>query len=372
MKIIIAGITDNGIYRGRRALITRLVSEGHQVVIIAPKSNFVDKLKELGCDFVDINIQRHGINPKEEIKVFNAYRKILKSEKPDLVFSFTIKPNLYLGISCRMMKIPYVMNITGLGEGLMHEGRTKQVLLKVYPIATKRAYCIFFQNTFNRQFFIDHKLADPKIFRMLPGSGVDIANFTPIEYPDEYDGIRFLFVSRIVKDKGIDELIAAIKVIKERHENVEFHFVGGCADEYKESLEQWKSDGLIIYHGRVAPEEMKDYYKMTHCLIHPSYHEGMANVILESAACARPCMASNINGCKEGIDDGVTGYVFDVKSSQAIVERVESFLSLPHEKKIAMGLAGRKKMEHEFDRQIVTNAYMQVVKEVAEQSKTKA
>lgn len=372
MKVLIASITDSGIYRGRREFITGLIANGHSVTIVSPRTDSAEKLNALGCKHIEVRIRRHGLNPAEELKLINTYRRVLNNVKPDIVFTFTIKPNLYLGILCRFKRIIYAMNITGLGEGLMHESRTKQLLLKLYPIATKKVRCIFFQNVFNRQFFIDNKLADPKVFRMLPGSGVNITNFTPIEYPEEDDGIRFLFVSRIVKDKGIDELIAAIKVIKKRHNNVEFHFVGGCADEYKESLEQWKSDGLIIYHGRVNPEEMKDYYKMTHCLIHPSYHEGMANVILESAACARPCIASNINGCKEGIEDGVTGYVFDVKSSQAIVEKVEFFLALPHEKKIAMGLAGRRKMEREFDRQIVTNAYMQVVKEVAEQIKKKA
>lgn len=365
MKVIIAGITDSGIYRARRSLIELLISQGHSVVVIAPYTGVAEKLEALGAKYYNLKVDRHGLNPIKELGVFCFFRGILKKEKPNIVFSFTIKPNLYLGLSCRMLNIPCVMNITGLGEGLMHEGRTKQMLLKVYPLATKKAVCIFFQNTFNRQFFIDHKLADPKIFRMLPGSGVDVTNFKPMEYPNEDSGIRFLFVSRIVKDKGIDELVSAIKEIKSRHNNVEFHFVGGCADEYKESLEKWKSDGLIVYHGRVAPEEMKNFYKMTHCLIHPSYHEGMANVILESAACGRPCMASDINGCKEGIDDGKTGFVFKVKSSAAIVERIEAFLALSHDEKIAMGLAGRRKMEKEFDRTIVTNAYMDAFKEFA-------
>lgn len=368
MKVIIAGITDSGIYRARRSLIELLISQGHSVVVIAPYTGVAEKLEALGAKYYELKVDRHGLNPIKELGVFSFFRSVLKKEKPNIVFSFTIKPNLYLGISCRMLNIPCVMNITGLGEGLMHEGRTKQMLLKIYPIATKKAVCIFFQNTFNRQFFIDHKLADPKVFRMLPGSGVDVTNFKPMEYPDEDKGIRFLFVSRIVKDKGIDELLCAIKEIKSKHENVEFHFVGGCADEYKESLEKWKSDGLIVYHGRVAPEEMKNYYKMAHCLIHPSYHEGMANVILESAACGRPCMASDINGCKEGIDDGKTGFVFKVKSSAAIVEKIEAFLALSHDEKIAMGLAGRRKMEREFDRQIVVQAYMDVLYQYAKQS----
>lgn len=361
MKILIANITDSGIYRARRELIANLISDGHAVIIVSPRSDAAEKLIAMGCKYIEVRVSPHGLNPIDEVRVINTYHRILRAEKPNMVFSYTIKPNLYLGILCRFMRIPYVMNITGLGEGLMHNGRTKKVLLKLYPIATKKAACIFFQNVFNRQFFIDNQLADPKIFRMIPGSGVNISVFQPIEYPDETDGIRFLFVSRIVKDKGVDELVEAIKIIKSKHENVDFHFVGGCADEYKEALEQWKADNLIVYHGRVAPEEMKDYYKMTHCLIHPSYHEGMANVILECAACARPCMASDINGCKEGIDNGKTGFVFKVKSIEAIVEQIEAFLSLSFDEKKSMGLAGRDKMVKEFDRQIVVKAYKGIV-----------
>lgn len=364
MKILIANITDSGIYRNRREFVAKLISEGHAVTIVSPRTDTAEKLIAMGCKYIEVQIQRHGLNPKEELRVINVYRQILNTEKPNMVFSFTIKPNLYLGILCRMKGIPYAMNITGLGEGLLHEGRAKQVILRLYPIATKRASCIFFQNEFNRQFFIDNRLADPKVFRMIPGSGVNVTSFKPLEFPDEDSGVRFLFVSRIVKDKGIDELIEAIKVIKRKYDNVEFHFVGGCADEYKESLELWKKEGLIVYHGRVAPDEIGNLYKMMHCLIHPSYHEGMANVILESAACARPCIASDINGCKEGIDDGKSGYLFTVKSVNAIVEKIEKFVFLPHEEKIMMGITGRQKMEREFDRQIVVNAYMTVVKEI--------
>lgn len=364
MKILIANITDSGIYRNRREFVAQLISEGHSVTIVSPRSDSAEKLIAMGCNYIEVHIQRHGLNPKEELRVIKTYRSILKKEKPNIVFSFTIKPNLYLGILCRFMRIPYVMNITGLGEGLLHEGRAKKIIMRLYPIATKRARCIFFQNEFNRQFFVDNRLADPTIFRMIPGSGVNIEKFQPLAYPEENGNLRFLFVSRIVKDKGIDELIEAIKIIKKKYYKVEFHFAGGCSDEYEKSLQEWKDNDLIIYHGRISPDEMVELYRNTHCLIHPSYHEGMANVILECAACARPCMASDINGCKEAIDDGKTGLLFMVKSVDSIIEKIEEFISLSHEEKINMGLAGRRKIEREFDRQIVVDAYMSVVKEI--------
>jgi len=362
MKLLFAGASDGGYYRTQRKLLAKLISDNHQIVIVSPRSNAAEKLIAIGCKFIDFPMQRHGVNPFEEIELIRKYRTILKSEKPDIVLTNTIKPNLYMGLLCRFMKIPYVMNITGLGEGLLHEGRTKKVILKIYPIATKNAYCIFFQNVFKRQFFIDNKLANPKVFRMLPGSGVDVTDYLPIDYPSDANGIRFMFVSRILKDKGIEELVKAFKIAKTKYNNIELHITGGCAEEYEESLKNWIKDGIVQYHGRV--DDMKPLYGMMHCLIHPSYHEGMANVILESAACARPCLVSDINGCKEGVDDGKSGFVFPVKSVDAIVEMIDKFMALSNDERKTMGLEGRYKMEKEFNRDIVDAAYIKIITEI--------
>lgn len=362
MKLLFAGASDGGYYRTQRKLIAKLISDNHQIIIVSPRSKVAEKLIAMGCKFIESPMDRHGINPLEEIKVIGLYRNILKEEKPDIVLTNTIKPNLYMGMLCRFMNIPYVMNITGLGEGLLHEGRAKQVILKLYPIATKKVYCIFFQNVFNRQFFIDNKLANPQVFRMLPGSGVDVSDYVPIDYPDEENGIRFMFVSRILKDKGIEELIEAMRIIKKKYKNVELHIAGGCSEEYEKPLENWIKDGLVIYHGRV--DDMKPLYGMMHCLIHPSYHEGMANVILESASCARPCLVSDVHGCLEGVDDGVSGYIFKVKSIESIVDKIDVFMRLSNEEKMQMGLEGRAKMEKEFNRDFVDSSYLKVISEI--------
>lgn len=364
MKLLFVGASDGGYYRTGRGLLSKLIKNNHEIIIVSPRSKVAGKLINMGCQFIELPMERHGVNPVNEIKFINEYRKILNIVKPDIVLTNTIKPNLYMGLLCRFKSIPYVMNITGLGEGLLHEGRTKQIILKVYPVATKRAKCIFFQNIYNKQFFIDNKLADPKVFRMLPGSGVDLDEYLPLTYPSEADGIRFLFVSRILKDKGIDELIGAFREIKKRHNNVELHIAGGCSEEYKEKLLQWISEGIVNYHGLV--DNMKDIYGNSHCLVHPSYHEGMANVILESAACARPCLVSNINGCMEGVDDGISGFIFKVRSVDSIVDTVNKFLALSPRERMIMGENGRKKMEIEFDRNIVDQAYLDIISEMSE------
>lgn len=367
MKILISNITDSGIYRNRSEFIQELISCGHKVIIVSPRSEVADMLISLGCEFIEITVQRHGIKPKEEFKVIKQYWHILRHVKPDLVFTFTIKPNLYLGLLCRLLRIPQAMNITGLGEGLMHEGRTKKILMRIYPIATKRVHCIFFQNKFNRSFFVDNRLAEPCIMRMLPGSGVNITKFQPLEYPSDNVKIKFLFVSRIVKDKGIDELIEAFTIVKQKYPQIELHIAGGCSEEYKESLTNWINDRLVVYHGRVS--NMIPLYSMAHCLIHPSYHEGMANVILEAAACARPCIATNINGCKEAINNKESGLLVEVADVHSLMKAIEDFAAVPYTQKKAMGEAGRIKMEQEFDRQFVVNEYMKVVNEIDSKNK---
>lgn len=365
MKILIASVTDSGIFRVRGELIERLLFEGHKIVIAAPRTSAADKLESLGCTFINVPIQPHGMHLREELSLIAVFRKILRKERPEMLITFTIKPNLYLGLINRFSHIAkgQIMNITGLGEALMHEGRTQRMLIKLYPIATSKASVIFFQNEFNRQFFINHKMADPGVFRMLPGSGVNLQKYSLEDYPTDDNGVHFLFVSRLVKDKGVDELIEAIRDVKQRHPEAIFHFVGGCSDSYKSQLEQWQVDGLVTYHGRV--DDMKPLYAMSHCVIHPSYHEGMANVLLEAAALGRPAIASNINGCKEAINEGLTGFLCEVRSSRSIVEKIEEFLKLPNSERQEMGLRARKKMEQEFDRKIVVDAYVDAIQSIA-------
>lgn len=356
MKVLIASITDSGIYRNRRELIERLIQEGCRVSVVAPRSEASDKLDRLGCSCIEVDIAAHGMRVGQELGLMGAYQKILRSERPDLVLTYTIKPNIYVGILCRIMHIPYMMNVTGLGEALMHPGRSRKMLLRLYRAASEGVHTIFFQNESNQHFFFEKGIIRHEHFRMIPGSGVNLNEYQFVEYPSDKDVTRFLFVSRIVRDKGIDELIGAIQIIKSRHRNVEFHFAGGCSEDYKRSVGQWTEEGLMIYHGRV--NDMRPLYAMSHCLIHPSYHEGMANVILESAASGRPCLVSDINGCKEAVDDGDSGYVFPVRSVTGIVEKVEQFLGLPYADKVRMGRNAREKMEHGFDRRIVVDAYM--------------
>ncbi len=368
---------DVVIYNFRLELVERLIADGHEVHISSPYGERIDDLVKLGAVYHEIKIARHGTNPVTDSALIWNYIKLLKQVKPDIVFSYTIKPNIYGGIACRLMNVPQVANVTGLGTAVENPGLTQKITLALYRFAFKKIQRIFFQNTENRQFFIDHNLYTDK-HGLLPGSGVNLERFAPLPYPDETDGIHFVFISRIMREKGIEQYLDAAKHFKaaepaeapdsrhsERSEEssavstykVTFHICGFCEAEYQGKLEEYAKNGTVVYHGMVR--DVREILKNTHCTIHPSFYpEGISNVLLESCACARPIITTDRSGCREVVDDGENGFVVKQRDSEDLVQKIENFLALSHEQRIQMGLAGRAKMEREFDRQVVVNAYL--------------
>lgn len=345
---------DVVIYNFRLELIERFIADGHQVVISSPYGERIEDLKSLGCEYREIEIARHGTNPLKELLIISEYNKLLKAVKPDIVFTYTIKPNIYGAIACRKMNIPCVANITGLGTAVENDGIMQKVTILLYKYAFKRIQKVFFQNKENMQFFIDHNIIADK-YELLPGSGVNLERFAPLEYPDS-DNVGFAFISRIMKEKGIEQYLEAAKFIKEKYPNTTFHVCGFCEQPYEEKLNELHNGGVIVYHGMVR--DIREILKNVHCTIHPTYYpEGLSNVLLESSACARPIISTNRSGCKEVIDDGVNGYIVRQKDTQDLIEKIERFLLLSDDERREMGLSGRDKVEREFDRQIVVEKY---------------
>ena len=365
MKILVTSITDSGIQRVRKELLVELLSEGHDVVVVTPAVASFSEIKNLGCRFIPINIDGHGINPLKDLGVVLAYRRILKREWPDVVLSFTIKPNLYCGFNCRQMSIPQVMNITGFGTALAYPGIRQKVLISLYQIVSKKVKLIFFQNESNLVQFRQWNIASEKQYQLIPGSGVNLLDYKLAPYPGDENGIHFLFISRILKEKGIDNYIEAASVIRKKYPNTIFHVLGNATNFYADKLKKANEDGAIIYHGRV--NNVSDYQKISHCTVLPSYYpEGICNVLLEGAASGRPVITCNHPGCREAVDDGVTGFLVNKNDTQDLILKLENFLKLSNDERAQMGIAGRRKMEREFDRKIVVDAYMDVVHQIAE------
>ena len=346
---------DVVIYNFRLELVERLIADGHEVHISSPYGERIDDLFKLGAVYHEIKIARHGTNPVTDGILIWNYIKLLKQVKPDIVFSYTIKPNIYGGIACRFMNVPQVANVTGLGMAVENPGLTQKITLALYRFAFKKIQRIFFQNTENRQFFIDHNLFTDK-HDLLPGSGVNLERFAPLPYPDETDGIHFVFISRIMREKGIEQYLDAACHYLD-NPKVTFHVCGFCEKEYQGKLEELANKGAVIYHGMVR--NVREILAKTHCTIHPSFYpEGISNVLLESCACARPIITTDRSGCREVVDDGVNGFVVKQHDSEDLIQKIEKFLALTHEQKMQMGLVGRAKVKCEFDRQVVVDAYM--------------
>lgn len=356
MKVLVLANFGMGLYQFRKELLTNLIQKKCDVFISLPEDEYVEKMVDMGCIYVKTEFNRRGINPLADLRLIYQYIKIMREIMPDIVLTYTIKPNVYGGIACRITKVPYVTNITGLGTSIEKKGLLKIITLMMYRLGLSKASCVFFQNTSNQEFFVNNGIVKGNN-RLLPGSGVNLHQHRFEPYPEEAAPLRFVFIGRMMKAKGIDELIQAAKIIKEKYPQVNFDLVGGCEEYYDQKLKELNRDGIINYHGK--QEDVHEFLASSHAIILPSYHEGLANVLLEAASTGRPILASKVPGCIETFDDSVSGFGFEVKNADKLVEAVEKFIQLPHEHKKMMGIAGRKKMEKQFDRDFVVHCYLE-------------
>lgn len=362
-RVLLLGNSGLVVFGMRGELIQRLVQDGYEVVTSFP-DGFLGEgealSKEYGCTYIGTAIDRRGTNVFRDAALLCSYLKLMKKVKPDMVLTYTVKCSIYGGIACRLLKIPYIVNITGLGKGLAEGGVKQKLLVMLYKTAVKSA-CVFFQNPSDRQFFIDGRIRCKKD-DLLPGSGVNLEKYMPLPYPED-SGIVFTYIARVMKTKGIDEFLKAAETIRAENSNVEFHICGYYEDDYKEIIEEAQQKGIIQYHGMV--KDVRPYEGASHCIVLPTYHpEGVSNVLLEAAACARPIITTNRPGCADVVDDGVNGYLIRERDSQDLIQKMRRFMELPWEARRDMGLAGRKKVEKEFDRQIVVEKYMEYIRKV--------
>lgn len=363
MRILVLANFGMGLYKFRKELLQELVGRNIEVYISLPGDEYIPLLEKLGCKYIETNVDRRGTNPISDLKLIKFYKKIIKQIQPNVVITYTIKPNVYGGMACKATKTPYIANVTGLGTSIENRGLLQKVTLTLYRIGLKKASCVLFQNEPNRQFFKDQHIVTNKT-RLIPGSGVNLEHHCFESYPDHEAFIKFLYIGRIMKAKGIDELLEAAQRLKSKYPKVQFDLVGDSEEDYTQRLSELELRGIINYYGK--QDNVHEFIKKAHATILPSYHEGTANVLLESASSGRPILASRVTGCIETFDENVSGLGFEVRNVDSLVATVIKFIELPYEQKKAMGLAGRKKMESEFNRQIVVNAYLDEIEQSVE------
>ena len=340
----------------RKELIKRLCERGHEVYISSPEDEQFSYFEEMGCKIIPTSMSRRGTNPVEDLKLVANYKRIMGEVKPDIIFSYTIKPNIYGCMASNALGYKQVCNVTGTGTTFMQETILAKISRLLYKLSMKKAYKVYFQNTGDRDYFISHKMIEDN-WEMLPGSGVNLEQHKLCPMPSG-DELRFIYIGRLMGIKGVEQYLEAARVIKEKYPNTKFYAAGFVEeDKYKPMVEEYHEKGIIEYLG--FRKDIDHWIEHCHCTVLPSLGgEGVPNVLLESAATGRVCIASNIHGSREVVDNGVTGWLFSPGNSEELIEKLESFIELSHEERIEMGLKGRERMENLFDREIVIGKYI--------------
>lgn len=358
-RVLILGSNMMIIYHHRIDLIKALIAHDYEVCVVSPDGEEREFLLKEGCRVFILNIKNRSRNPFSDFRFYRILLKKIAEIRPDIVLTFYTKTNIYGGLASSSLKIPYIVNVTGLGTAVVGNGFLSNTVRKLYKKAVRKADLLFFQNDSNLQFFRERNILAVD-FEILPGSGVNLTQFPLLDYPKSPD-VEFLFLSRIMKEKGILEFIEAARVVIKSFPKTKFHVVGPFEDSILEKkIKKAESERIIIYHGKI--NNLNEILQNTHCTVLPSYYpEGMANVLLESSASGRPVITTDNPGCRETVDEGLTGFIVPIKDSKALADTMIRFINLPAKDKRELGLNGRHKMEREFNREVVTNAYLYAI-----------
>lgn len=360
MKVFVLANFDVGLYQFRRELLAKLLEKGHEVTVCLPYGPLVEPLKDMGCRFIDTPLDRRGINPVKDLGLLWRYFRLLGKEKPELVVTYTIKPNIYGSTVCRMKKIPYAANITGLGTAFQGKGLLRSLVTFLYKTALKKARVVFFENSHNRQTLLEEKIVREAQCRLLPGAGVNLEAYPLSAYPGGQT--RFLFMGRVMEEKGVGELFAAIERLWEEGEACTLDVLGDYEEDLSAAIEKGQRAGWLRYHGYQT--DVRPFIERAHCFVLPSWHEGMANTNLECASMGRPVITSDIPGCREAVEDGVTGFLCQSKNADGLYAAMKGFLALDAGQRAAMGLAGRRRMEEIFDKNTVVAMTVAALEEI--------
>ena len=371
-KPLIALLTNNDddIYCFRKELIEGLINEGYEMLISCPNGPKFDLMRDIPFRYDDPVIDRRGTNVIADAKLFLHYRKLFKNERPDVVLTYTAKPNVYASIAARSLNIPYINNVTGIGSVVNMTGLKKSFILWLFKLAYKSAACVMFQNSTNMKLAVDSGMVKGD-YKLIPGSGVDLNRYPLQTYPDGGDGIEgntvvFNYIGRILHDKGVDDYIEAAKRIKKKYPNTEFNMIGfiePTENHYEKELTDLQKQGIVYYRG--SQKDVKPWVKRAHAIIHPStYGEGMSNVLLENASSGRFLITTDNPGCKETVINGKSGYIYHGGHVDELVESITKFLNLDNDTRKSMGIEGRKHVESNFSREIVVDAYKEKINKI--------
>lgn len=365
--------TSHYIYIFRVNLIKQLQETGYKIFAIAPYDEYSEKLKELRVEYIPVSIDNKGTSLKNDLKLMYDLFTIYKKLSPDCILHFTIKPNIYGSIAAKLLKVPVINNITGLGTVFVQDGIIQTITKTLYKFAFQGVSKVFFQNDDDKRLFIANNLVNESRVDVLPGSGIDTKKFSPRQNANESTKMIFLLIARVIRDKGIMEYAEAAKIIKEKYKNVEFQLLGqlgainNSAIEIDE-VERWQKEKILDYLG--TAEDVREHISNANCIVLPSYREGTSKTLLEAASMAKPIITTDVPGCNNVLSDGENGFLCRVRDSIDLADKIEKMIKLSDNERETMGNNGRKKMINEFEEEIVIQKYLETIRIVLKEEKT--
>ncbi|MFN3144904.1 MAG: glycosyltransferase family 4 protein [Paracoccaceae bacterium] len=358
--IVMTVNTSWNVYNFRRGLVSALIAKGYHVTVLAPDDHTTEKLSLLGCDTRHLEMNAKGLSVVGEAALLRSMRRHLKDLRPDAVLGFTIKNNLYGALAARTLDIPFIPTVTGLGTAFLSGSTLQGIAQTLYRLAFRRCPAVIFQNAADRDLFLERGLVRPHQVAMSPGSGVDLDHFAPRPAPEVRERTVFLFIGRMLADKGVRELIEAARHIRARHPDCEFRFLGPMGKDNRSAIPDaevrgWIDEGTITYLG--PADDVRPHIADADCVVLPSYREGSPRTLIEAAAMARPVITTDVPGCRDVVDPGKSALLCPVRDWVALAAAIEFFFSLPLDRQRAMGIAGRSLMQQSFDQRFVIKRY---------------
>lgn len=377
--LLFSGNTAWGMYNFRASLLKHFIMQGDRVVVVSPYDmNFSPKLQKLGCQIVNLSLEAKGANPFSELRLFLAYRRIIKQVKPNYCFFYTIKPNIYGSLAAQSLNVPYVPITTGLGYTFMKKNLVAKAAHYLYKFAFRHTPQVWFLNNDDKEEFLRTGLIHPEQAYVLQGGeGLDLTRFKGKKhlYSDAQDApvddyhqsnIRFLLSARMLYDKGVKEFVEAAHILRAKYPNAQFCLLGpmGVANPAaitEDQMQEWLEDGNVQYLG--VTNDVIPFLQTADCVVLPSYREGISFTLLEGSAMGLPVVTTNTIGCRDVVDDGITGWLCHPKDVPSLVFTMEKVLLMSPEARKKMGEAGRKKIEKEFSVCRVIKQYERLLNE---------
>ena len=362
-RIVLSANSDWNIANFRQGLIRALQKAGFDPVVIAPQDPAAeDRMRALGVERIPLRIDRAGMNPFTDFRLFARYRNLLKTLRPAAYLGYTIKPNVYGSLAAASLGIPAFPNVSGLGTAFIRGGPLQRIVTSLYKAGFARAPVVFFQNEEDRQLFVDRGIVKLAQTRVLPGSGVDLERFAAAPPPDGPP--TFLVVGRLLRDKGIVEFVEAARQLRSVLPGARFQLLGPIDDGNRTAirrseLEAWVREGVVEHLG--TTDDVRPFIAGASAVVLPSYREGLPRSLLEAAAMGRPLIATDVPGCRDVVEDGVNGLLCAVRDAGSLAAAMQRFAELPLDRRVAMGEAARRWVQDRFNEDFVVRAYLDVL-----------